>query len=109
YGVDPLTVFPPKGADEKKFPDAIKPLLLSNSLCAFELASGKIGWRLGISWELGEKDPFAKSHFLAAPHPVNGKVYVLNETNQGELRLVLVSARRAEVEMILPLDKFQGS
>src|SRR5207244_4193097 len=71
--------------------------------------SGKIGWRLGISWELGEKDPFAKSHFLAAPQPVNGKLYVLNETNQGELRLILLGAERHPDPKIFLLDKFEGT
>ena len=71
----------------------VKPLVLNNCLYAFNIASGKGEWRLG---DFGGKDElFKDSHFLGAPIPVGGKLFVLNEKNPGpmgdsELRLIVI-------------------
>src|SRR4029077_19272494 len=68
-------------------------LVMGNSLQAFELQTGKIKWKLGGTEDAN--DPFSTSHFLGVPLPVGGRLYVLNEKNNGpmgdaELRLVCI-------------------
>ncbi|MCI0638280.1 MAG: PQQ-binding-like beta-propeller repeat protein [Gemmataceae bacterium] len=70
----------------------VKPLVLQNSLFAIDLISGKCIWKLGGG---SKDDPFADSHFLGVPISVGGKLYVLNEKNNGiqgdsDLRLVCI-------------------
>jgi outer membrane protein assembly factor BamB/tetratricopeptide (TPR) repeat protein len=72
--------------------DKIKPFIMGNSLQAFELETGKIAFRLGGS-EQGKGDLFADSHFLGVPLAVGGKLYVLNEKNDGQLRLFTIDVR----------------
>src|SRR5262249_22465291 len=85
----------------------LKALVMQNCLYAFELSTGKIKWRWGVPLsELGKRDPndpFADSHFLGVPISVGGKLYVLNEKNNGqaqgdsELRLVCLDPNTGNV------------
>lgn len=65
-----------------------------NKLQAFDLnKDGK------LAWELGGKDdnvPLADTHFLGAPLPLNGRLYVLTEKQQ-ELRLATVDPASGKV------------
>jgi outer membrane protein assembly factor BamB len=98
YAVDDLAVpIPPKYLLQQFYNqanfvnDAVKPLVMQNSLWAFDAASGKIAWKLGSSGtDANKSDEFANTHFLCAPVSVGGKLYVLNEKNNGDLRLVCV-------------------
>jgi outer membrane protein assembly factor BamB/tetratricopeptide (TPR) repeat protein len=73
-------------------PAAIKPLVNQNSLQAYDLQSGKYVWRFG---DPKKNDDFSNSHFLGTPLSVGGKLFVLNETGSGELRLVTIDPRGA--------------
>jgi RNA polymerase sigma factor (sigma-70 family) len=80
----------------------VKPRLLQNSLTAVDVESGKMTWRLGgIASGPG---PFDKTHFLGVPLSLGGKLYVLNETNQGDLRLLVLDPLRGMVLHTLQLD-----
>jgi tetratricopeptide (TPR) repeat protein len=82
--------------NQQMMPPKVKELVLANKLVAFELNSGKQFWQLGgKSAATGKEDAFAESHFLGVPLAVGGKLYVLNEKNQGpqgeaDLRLVCI-------------------
>jgi outer membrane protein assembly factor BamB len=73
-------------------PEKVKPLLYQNVLYAFELETGRLKWRLGQSSDDRDKTPsaYAKTHFLGTPVAVGGKLYVLNETDAGDLRLLCI-------------------
>jgi outer membrane protein assembly factor BamB len=102
YAVDDLAVPAPGNVfqnfmwnmnNQQMLPNEIKPLVMGNSLQAFELQTGKIKWKLGGNEEAN--DPFSSSHFLGVPLSVGGRLYVLNEKNSGpngdgELRLVTI-------------------
>src|SRR5262249_46310475 len=50
--------------------------------------------------KLGDKnkdDGFKDSYFLGAPLPVGGKLYALNERDNGELRLVCIDPAKGQV------------
>lgn len=112
YAVDDLAVPAPANIfqfmwNSNQVSNDVKPLILGNSLVAIELASGKCSWQLGgRSLESDAKpdpqnDPFTESHFLGVPLSVGGKLYVLNEKNNGpmgdgELRLVCVDPTKLE-------------
>lgn len=93
----------PNGQGVSGFQD-IRPGIMQNSLHAYDLQNGKIVWRLGIfEWPQMHAPPgddgFKDSHFLGAPLPVGGRLYVLNEKNTGpmgesELRLVCIDPNK---------------
>ncbi len=98
YAIDDLAVpapsdqFQPFVWNSATVGQEVKPLVLQNTLYAFNMQSGKCEWRLGGG---GKDDPFADSHFLGVPITVGGKLYALNEKNTGptgesELRLVCI-------------------
>jgi outer membrane protein assembly factor BamB/tetratricopeptide (TPR) repeat protein len=73
----------------------VKRLVTQNGLRAYDLQTGKEVWSLGGSPKAtnnAHKDDFQDSHFLGAPLPVGGKLYVLNEKSNGELFLVCLDA-----------------
>lgn len=75
----------------------IQPLLLQNSLHAYDLKTGKFTWRLGDPLSKAA-DPFRNTCFLGAPLPVGGKLYVLNEkagdlSGEADLRLLCLDPR----------------
>jgi outer membrane protein assembly factor BamB len=90
--------------------EKVKPLVLQNRLQAFELETGKFKWVLPVdpkNKEQMQNDPdvnkeFLKSHFLGAPLPLGGKLYALNEKDDGTLRLVCIDAATGKV--ILPIQ-----
>jgi outer membrane protein assembly factor BamB len=92
YVVDDLAVPAPPGVhlphiwNSQQIGDKVKPLIMSNVLSAFDLHSGKIAFRLG--GDPTKNDDFMGSHFLGTPVNIGGKLYVLNEKNNGQLRLV---------------------
>jgi outer membrane protein assembly factor BamB len=97
YAVDDLAVpIPPKFLLPNFYgnlgyvSEAAKILVEQNVLCAFDLNSGKGVWRLG-----GKDSEFAKSHFLCAPVSIGGKLYVLNEKNTGDLRLLCLEQHKS--------------
>jgi outer membrane protein assembly factor BamB len=96
YMVDDLAVpVPPMLLQQMVYnpnaiPAALKPLVNQNSLQAYDLQSGKYVWRLG---DPKKNDDFSNSHFLGTPLSVGGKLFVLNETNAGELRLVTIDSK----------------
>jgi outer membrane protein assembly factor BamB len=81
--------------------DKIKPLVNGNSLQAFELETGRIAFRIGggesdnVETDRPDKEKvkFTESHFLGVPVSVGGKLYVLNEMNDGKLRLITLEVR----------------
>jgi hypothetical protein len=103
YALDDLAVPPPPGFDDKKMPDG-KEYVYRNRLWAFELDSGKIVWAIGGDRFGLNPDPFDKSHFLGAPLAHQKKLYVLNEANQGELRLVTLDPASGKSLGTLVLD-----
>ncbi len=93
-----------------QYSEDIKPRVFWNNLQAFELDTGKLAWRLGQGFEprnIDKKDPFHESHFLGAPLPLADKLYVLNEKNDGTLRLVCVDPARGEALSVQPLATVQ--
>jgi outer membrane protein assembly factor BamB/tetratricopeptide (TPR) repeat protein len=94
YAVDDLAVpIPPKylmqqpvnfWSNSAFVHETIKPLVKGNTLWAFEIPSGKIKWKHPGPGS----EQFAETHFLCAPVSVGGKLYVLNEKNNGDLRLL---------------------
>ncbi len=108
YAVDDLAVPPPGNAFQSpnnpfgrqptmQLPEGLRPLVMQNSLCAFDLESGRAKWQLGDPKRSG--DPFNDSHFLGVPISIGGKLYVLNEKHTGgesgttgdaELRLICI-------------------
>lgn len=71
--------------------EKVKQLILGNVLSAFELHSGKNAFRLG--GDPAKNDEFSNSHFLGTPINIGGKLYVLNEKNGGQLRLVTLDVQ----------------
>jgi tetratricopeptide (TPR) repeat protein len=116
YAVDDLAVPAPGNifqnfmwnGNNQMMPNEIKPLVMGNSLQAFELQTGKIKWKLGGGEDTNDQtaavdkegkkkaaEDFSSSHFLGVPLSVGGRLYVLNEKNpgpsgDGELRLVTI-------------------
>lgn len=78
----------------------LKALIVRNNLMAINLTSGK------LVWDTKEEPLFENSHFLGVPISVGGKLYVLNEKNNGsanpmgdsELRLVCIEPPKTEKE-----------
>lgn len=78
----------------------LKALIVRNNLMAISLTSGK------LVWDTKEDPLFENSHFLGAPISVGGKLYVLNEKNNGsanpmgdsELRLVCIEPPKTALE-----------
>jgi outer membrane protein assembly factor BamB len=105
YAVDDLAVpAPPKylqghanNQGWQKVDNIVKQLIEQNTLWAFNIESGKIEWKLGGSPDGGKTDEFAKTHFICAPISVGGKLYVLNEKNNGDLRLVCIDPIKGKV------------
>jgi RNA polymerase sigma factor (sigma-70 family) len=110
YWVDQLSVLAPPNFNAKlpehlKELDALRHLNHRNNLWAMNLDSGKLLWRLSRdSLHEDPIDPFASSHFLGAPLPLGGKLYVQDETGKGELRLVVLEAATGKVDGIHVLD-----
>src|SRR5262249_16391793 len=75
-------------------PRNVRPLVKGNSLYAFEQDIGKIAFKLGGIDSTGRSDEFHESHFLGVPLSVGSRLYVLNEKNDGRLRLVCIEPRR---------------
>jgi outer membrane protein assembly factor BamB len=103
YAVDDLAVpapsnqFLPYVWNSAQIHQDLKPLVLENSLHAYNLHTGKFEWRLGgpKKDDTVKDDTFRDSHFLGVPLSVGGKLFVLNEKNPGfsgdaELRLVCI-------------------
>jgi outer membrane protein assembly factor BamB len=90
YVVDTLAV-PPAGKAATGTP-ALEQLTAQNSLQAYQLKTGKIEWRKGAAG--GKGDEFSRTHWLGAPLPLGGALYALNETGNGELRLLTLDGVR---------------
>jgi outer membrane protein assembly factor BamB len=110
YAIDDLGVPPPPPhlkqlAVFKDKLERIRPLIVQNTLQAFNLRSGKLMWQLHNHLE--ENDPFHNSHWLGAPLPLGGALYALNETNDGELRLVCLEPATGKVLSVRPLATAQ--
>jgi len=96
YAVDDLAVPPPPMIvntllyNPQAVPEKIKPLLRQNVLYAFEIDGGKLKWRLPSEDQGQKASEYAGSHFLGTPLSVGGKLYVLNETENGDLRLLCI-------------------
>jgi outer membrane protein assembly factor BamB len=73
-------------------PQGVKQMITENALHAYEIKTGKVLWRLeGHEHKSNKPIPeLLESHFLGPPLPVGGKLYVLNEKNNGELRLLCI-------------------
>jgi outer membrane protein assembly factor BamB len=101
YAVDDLAVpAPPQIVQQWQFnqnqvPQQVRRLVDQNSLRAFDLQTGKEVWWLGNNPK--RKDEFQNSHFLGAPLSVGGKLYTLNEKNNGELALVCLDPATGNV------------
>jgi hypothetical protein len=117
YAVDDLAVpCPPSFLSQfiwnsAQVDEKMKPLVKGNSLQAFELETGKIAFKLGGT-DAGaaggvKSDQFNESHFLGAPLPVGGKLYLLNERNDGKLRLFTIEVKtemvNGQVSKYLPV------
>jgi outer membrane protein assembly factor BamB len=89
------------GAEQE--PDEMRARQERNVLWAIELKSGKIAWRAGLN-NSTKQDPFGRSHFLGVPCLVKDQLYALNETNEGELRLVVLEASTGSVRSMHVLD-----
>jgi tetratricopeptide (TPR) repeat protein len=90
---NPFNGFPNQGQADNK----IRGWVMGNSLQAFDIHTGKNTWRLGgpATDNYPGDEAFNDSHFLGVPLSVGGKLYVLNEKNNGptgdsELRLVCI-------------------
>jgi outer membrane protein assembly factor BamB len=101
YAIDDLAVPPPGNVFQQnpfqpampQLQEGLRPLVMQNSLCAFDLESGRAKWQLGDPKR--RDDPFNDSHFLGVPISVGGKLYALNEKHNGptgdaELRLICI-------------------
>jgi outer membrane protein assembly factor BamB/tetratricopeptide (TPR) repeat protein len=110
YAIDDLAIPSPDnmlqanpfmGLPQVNVPAKIRPYLMQNCLRAFNLQEGRERWYLGSFKDTDPKDEFTDSHFLGAPISIGGKLYVLNEKNQGaqgdaELRLVCIDPNKVE-------------
>lgn len=108
YAIDDLAIPPPDSLlminpymQPQSPTTKIRPFLYQNCLYAFSLQEGKAKWSLGSFDPKDAKDEFSDSHFLGAPISVGGKLYVLNEKNQGqsgdaELRLVCIDPNKVD-------------
>jgi outer membrane protein assembly factor BamB len=103
YAVDDLALpIPPKYLMQQFWgqpnlvQENVKTMVLQNVLCAFDLATGANKWNLGVppddkavsKSESPKANDYEKTHFLCVPINVGGKLYVLNEKNNGDLRLL---------------------
>src|SRR5262249_7234024 len=117
YAVDDLTVPCPGNEFQpwmwnqaNQIQQEVKPLVLQNTLYAFKLLNGRCEWRLGGGIK---EDPFTDSHFLGVPISVGGKLYVLNEKNNGpmgdgELRLVCIDPNKITAGKPLVIEPIQS-
>jgi outer membrane protein assembly factor BamB/tetratricopeptide (TPR) repeat protein len=107
YAVDDLAVpIPPKYLMQQPVNfwnnsafvhETIKPLVKGNTLWAFNIPSGKIEWKHPKEDSKESMQMFQETHFLCAPVSVGGKLYVLNEKNNGDLRLVCLDPKSGTV------------
>jgi outer membrane protein assembly factor BamB len=75
------------GGFEEKLHDAIN----HSRLQAFELDSGKLLWEAGGKSKGAKAEGLEDTFFMSPPLPLNGKLYVLGETNQ-EIRLLCLDS-----------------
>jgi outer membrane protein assembly factor BamB len=73
----------------------LKQFLQGNSVHAYDPETGKFRWRLGVTYfpTFGfpkNATPYSETHFLGAPLPLDRQIMILNERNNGEVRLVRV-------------------
>jgi outer membrane protein assembly factor BamB len=109
YAVDDLALpIPPKYLEQDYWNnsrfvgDDLKKLVKQNRLKAYNIPSGKIEWELGgDSKKIAD---YANSHFLCAPLSVDGKLYVLNEKNTGDLRLLCLDPDTGKLSGGAPLE-----
>jgi len=80
------------GGFEQKLNDAIH----HNRLQAYELDSGKLLWEVGSKAQGAKPEGLEDTFFLSPPLPLNGKLYVLGETNQ-EIRLICLEPATGKV------------
>lgn len=57
----------------------MKPFMMQNELCAYDLQNGKLQWDSNNEKEDDPTAPFKNSHFLSLPISIGGKLYILNE------------------------------
>lgn len=94
YVVDDLAVPMPSNMfnqfawNQSNLPIELKNLVMGNSLQAYDIfhEEGKLKWRKGdpLGKDKDPNDPFKDSHFLGPPISVGGKLYILNEKNNGQ-------------------------
>jgi outer membrane protein assembly factor BamB len=105
YALDDLAVPPPGLVFQPAVWNGrlgpLKPLVVQNNLQAFSVRTGKLEWQIHNRWD--KEKPFNGSHWLGAPLPLGGVLYMLNEKNDGELRLVGVEAATGKVLSTQPL------
>jgi hypothetical protein len=108
YAVDELGLPPPAPlplAGQKKLPRDLAARVRSNNLDAFELATGKIAWRLGDRER--KDDPFSGGSWLGPPLPLGGTIYALHEKAGGAVSLVCVEPAKRKVLASGPLARVQ--
>lgn len=94
----------PGGGVTTGFTKDVVDAINSNKLQAFSLAAGgKLVWEIGGD----AKGPMADNHFLSAPLPLNGRLYVLCEKQQ-ELRLVQIEPATGKVLSVQPLANLKN-
>jgi outer membrane protein assembly factor BamB len=94
YAVDDLAIPAPPQFSRAYNPsmgsEKVRALQDQSILYAFEIEGGKLKWRLP-SEEQGQKaSEYANTHFLGTPLSVGGKLYVINEAQNGDLRLLCI-------------------
>jgi outer membrane protein assembly factor BamB len=98
YAIDDLAIAPHpqwqqqwmwRGGGPPSYPGKMKGLVDQNVLRAYDVESGKLLWQLP---DRNDQHALADSHFLGAPLPIGGKLYVLNE-KKNELRLLCLEQK----------------
>jgi outer membrane protein assembly factor BamB len=84
-------------------------MIVHNVLFALDLQFGKVRWQSGkFSVNSEIDDPFWTGHFLGVPCSSKDRLYVLHETEKGDLRLVALDPTEGAREAALSLDQLEG-
>jgi hypothetical protein len=109
YVIDGLAVPQPAsggfGFRPPELPKQMSEALAHNRLQAYDLARGKLKWELGSHQE---KDELAKSFFLGAPLPLDGRLYVVNEKDR-DIRLLTLDPLQGKVLASLRLRQLDDT
>jgi outer membrane protein assembly factor BamB len=99
YVIDDLAMPPPpqmfQPVNWKARSGLLRQMVEQNTLQAFAVRDGRLVWQLHGEFDVRQR--FNRTHWLGAPLPLGGVLYVLNESHDGKLWLVCLESATGKV------------